>query len=448
MNILIDSCSYNCQNVGDLSMLIVAVSRLHALHPHAAIRVITNAPEIVRRHCPDVTTVPVRGRRLLLEDRLLGRLGSRLPATLDRMWSRREAALRLRQPDIFARVLQLKQRAGRVDAADTTAFLAAIKDADLVVVSGAGIFTDAFRENVLGILATLELALRRGIPTAIVGHGFGPIEDRDLFRRVAEIIPHVGIITVRERLASVPFLQSVGASPERIVVTGDDAIELAYNARRDASDAGAALGVNLRLAPYAAVDRELFDVVRTELHAASRRHQAPLLGIPIAHHGGGMDVDTLQQLLEGADSVLNDPAPSDSPLNVIRRAGRCRVVVTGSYHGAVFALAQGVPVVALAKSRYYLDKMRGVADQFGRGCDVIALERTGLEHRLAEAIDDAWQSSDRIRPLLLSAASRQIDAARHAYRLLVRGGPALAGPSPAHVSGVSRTLSGVRSVRL
>src|SRR4029450_749692 len=175
---------------GDLSMLMVAVSRLRVLHPDAAISVITNAPEIVQRHCPAVATVPVRGRRLLLEDRLLGRFGNRLPATLDRMWSPREAALRLRQPEMFARVLQLKQRVGRVDAEDTTAFLAAIKRADLVLVSGAGIFTDAFRDNVLGILATLELAVRRGIPTAIVGHGFGPIEDQDLLRRVADVLPH------------------------------------------------------------------------------------------------------------------------------------------------------------------------------------------------------------------------------------------------------------------
>ena len=30
-----------------------------------------------------------------------------------------------------------------------------------------------------------------------------------------------------------------------------------------------------------------------------------------------------------------------------------RLVITGSYHAGVFALAQGVPVLALAKSAYY-----------------------------------------------------------------------------------------------
>ncbi len=79
VNILVDSCSYNCQNAGDLAMLTVAVSRLRKLWPRAAINVITNAPDLVARHCGVVDTVPVRGRRLLLEDRLLGPLQHRLP---------------------------------------------------------------------------------------------------------------------------------------------------------------------------------------------------------------------------------------------------------------------------------------------------------------------------------------------------------------------------------
>jgi polysaccharide pyruvyl transferase WcaK-like protein len=50
---------------------------------------------------------------------------------------------------------------------------------------------------------------------------------------------------------------------------------------------------------------------------------------------------------------------------------RCRVVVTGSYHAGVFALAQGIPVVATAASRYYHDKFSGLADLFGGGGDIV-----------------------------------------------------------------------------
>ena len=53
VNILVDSCSYNCQNVGDLAMLTVAVSRLRELWPRAEIAVITNAPGRIARQCHD-----------------------------------------------------------------------------------------------------------------------------------------------------------------------------------------------------------------------------------------------------------------------------------------------------------------------------------------------------------------------------------------------------------
>jgi polysaccharide pyruvyl transferase WcaK-like protein len=50
------------------------------------------------------------------------------------------------------------------------------------------------------------------------------------------------------------------------------------------------------------------------------------------------------------------------------------VVVAGSYHAAVFALSQGIPVVALVKSPYYVNKMVGLGDQFGAGCEIVRLD--------------------------------------------------------------------------
>ena len=63
MRILVDSCSYTGQNVGDLAMLRVAVSRLRQLWPDASIQVITDAPQAVAAQSGSVEPVPVRGRR-------------------------------------------------------------------------------------------------------------------------------------------------------------------------------------------------------------------------------------------------------------------------------------------------------------------------------------------------------------------------------------------------
>ena len=419
MNIVVDSCSYNCQNVGDLAMLTVAVSRLRELFPFASIRVITNAPECVARHCGTVETIPVRGRRLLLKECLLGPGRRWLPGAVAGPWDRFEGRLRLRRPGLFDASLRMKSALGRGKVADAGAFLSAIDDADLVVVNGAGIITDAFEESALGILATLELASRRGVPTALFGQGLGPIAGAELRRRAAEVLPLATLIGVRESRSAVPLLTSLGVNPARVRVTGDDAIELAFAAhqRRSASNhpRPAKVGINVRVAAYADVGQEMLCALRGAFAEAARTYGAELVPIPIAHHGGHMDVDTLRELLDGQDdggSSLN------TPQLVIDRIGECRIMVTGSYHGAVFAMAQGIPVVALANSPYYLHKMTGLADQFGVGCEVVQLDQPKVATRLRTAIDLTWSDADRVGPPLLRAAAAQIQRSRSAYALL------------------------------
>ena len=429
MNIVVDSCSYNCQNVGDLAMLTVAVSRLRELWPQAAIKVITNAPERVARHCGAVATVPVRGRRLLLQERLLGPGRRWLPGAVAGPWDRFEGRLRLQRPGLFDASLRMKAAFRRGQVADAGAFLSAIDDADLVVVNGAGIITDAFQESALGILATLELAVRRGTPTALFGQGLGPISGAELRQRAGEVLPLATVIGVRESQSGVPLLASLGVDPARVKVTGDDAVELAFSAfhRRHPSSPtwGSTIGINVRVASYADVGQGILSELRGTFEEAARAHDARMIPIPIAHHGGRMDIDTLRELLDGQD---DGGSALDTPQLVIDRIGECRVMVTGSYHGAVFALAQGIPVVALVNSPYYLHKMTGLADQFGVGCDVVRLDQPDMSARLRRAIDLAWADADRVRPPLLRAAAAQIERSRTAYMLLRDS----VSPRPAH----------------
>ena len=53
--------------------------------------------------------------------------------------------------------------------------------------------------------------------------------------------------------------------------------------------------------------------------------------------------------------TAGDGSPSRASTidDVLTAIADCRVVVTGSYHAAVFALSMGVPAVGLAASRYY-----------------------------------------------------------------------------------------------
>jgi len=315
----------------------------------------------------------------------------------------------------------LKAARGGRSASDAAAFLDAIERADLVVVNGAGVITDPFRENALGILTTLDLATRRGIPTALVGQGLGPIDDPVLWARAAEVLPRVTLIGVRESQTSVPLLSSLGVHPDTVVVTGDDAVELAFSARgaRNCAVAGAVpkIGVNVRVASYADVAADMLAELRDALTAAASDHGARMTPIPIAHHGGRMDVDTLRELLAGLGDA-DGGASLETPQLVIARVGECRVVVSGSYHGAVFALAQGIPVVALVKSPYYVNKMTGLRDQFGTGCEIVHLDERDVSWRIRAAIGRAWADAERVRIPLLQAAAEQIQRGRGAYARL------------------------------
>ena len=141
------------------------------------------------------------------------------------------------------------------------------------------------------------------------------------------------------------------------------------------------MGVNLRVASYAEVSPEHLRILREALRSTSRVYSAEFVPVPIAHRAQ-MDAGTLRELLADMPGEDVDGGASlDTPQLVLHRIRQCRVVVSGSYHAAVFALAQGIPAVALASSQYYLDKMRGLRDQFGEGCAVVPLE-AGLPARV------------------------------------------------------------------
>ena len=100
---------------------------------------------------------------------------------------------------------------------------------------------------------------------------------------------------------------------------------------------------------------------------------------------------------------------------MIKQAARCRVVVTGAYHAAVFALAQGIPVIALAKSDYFAKKLLGLEDQFGEGCQTVLLTEPDLPEDSKGSIESAWQNAEKLRATVQTATLRQIELSRRSY---------------------------------
>jgi hypothetical protein len=197
------------------------------------------------------------------------------------------------------------------------------------------------------------------------------------------------------------------------MTTGDDAIEIAYRLRRDSFGEG--LGVNLRIADYSGVDKSLLEPLCQVLRDATRAYRVPVVPLPISHVPGEADVETMRYLIDVDDDSFGDGLPLEALDAIIRQVQKCRLVITGSYHAGVFALANGIPTIGLARSTYYIDKFMGLSAMFGPGCETVLLEKRDFAQHLKGAIARLWNAAESFKPLLLANAARQIELGYEAY---------------------------------
>jgi polysaccharide pyruvyl transferase WcaK-like protein len=253
-------------------------------------------------------------------------------------------------------------------------------------------------------------AQQTGAITACMGQGIGPLEQTRRAVLARRVLPRVDLIGVREGLRSPEILRSWGVPADRILVTGDDAIGLAYNARQP--EFGNGIGVNLRAADYSGVGKREAELVREALSQLPAPLNGQLIPVPIER---GTDEEALRPVMSLTDRPDDVGADLVTLPDLLRQITRCRVVVTGSYHAAVFALAQGIPAVGLARTPYYQYKFHGLAFQFGSGCEVVEFADAHFCERLQASIIHLWSAAESLRPALLEAARTQMAAVTHAY---------------------------------
>jgi polysaccharide pyruvyl transferase WcaK-like protein len=415
MNIFVDNSGYALNNLGDVAMLQVAVARLRALWPAATIKVLTSAPDALSRYCPGTVPVPSMGMRRWFEWTYVPARWH-MPAVVARRAARSESWLRQRLPSLMDSLALQRGKGRPSEAAEVRDFLDAADGADLLVLTGGGYVTDAFPSHTAIAMDLLRRFQRNGVPTVMMGQGIGPLSDETLVWRARAALPFVDRIALRESKAGLPLLARLGVPAGRVRITGDDAIEPAFATR--ATSGGDALGFNVRVSSYSSVNPETLDRLRAGLDRAAATVGADPLAIPISLAPAESDVHSLRSFFAATPEATRGLEDVAAPEDVVRRIGRCRVVVTGSYHAGVFALAQGIPVVGLSRSRYYADKFQGLADAFGVGCRVLFLDAGDPAAELPMHVASLWKEADDLRPRLLEAAARQVAAGREAYREL------------------------------
>lgn len=393
--------SYELDNLGDRAMLEVLIDRLREHHPGTRISVFARDAERVRSLERAVEQIPVEQKREWAMIRAVY-LGVRraIPAA--------DWFIRRRWPSWYESILRMKAK-----ALVNTEVLA---NTDMLIVSGGGFIADVFPGQAWPVLERMAAAIRQNVPFALVGQGIGPLRDPALLQKAREVLPHAKLVAVRETIYSLPLLLDIGVARASITATGDDAIEPAYALRSE--NPGTMLGVNFRVADYAGITQGDVDSLRAPMRAVASRLETEMVALPVCivdSAESSSDTAVVRQIVDPRGSA--DPVPL-TPAALIERIRNCRVVVTGSYHAAVFALAQGIPAICVFNTEYYGNKFRGLADEFGDGCRLVDKGQAGFVEVLIASIETMWALADEMRPSLLRAAAAQIAAGDEAYSRL------------------------------
>lgn len=403
--VLIEPSAHHLLNAGDTAMVTVAARRVRELWPEAAIGVITDSPERLAVECPGTIAVPAAGRNIWLEVPVFGyRLHGLLPRQAARNLRRFERMLQARWPSAATTVVRAREKLKRADSAELNQFLEWSGRSDVVFVTGAGLLTDEFAPRAISVLTLLDLALRRGATAVLMGQGVSRLTDPELLHVSRQVLPRVDLIGLREERTGRQVLKALGVPDSKMITTGDDALELAYASRPDRFHR-CGLGVAIRVARYSGISEQMLNLVSEVVKEMSARRSAPVVPIPISRAED--DAAVLHRMFTPDQSVT-----ASSPIELV---SRCRVVVAGSYHAAVFALAQGIPAVGVAASEYYLQKFEGLERQFGQRFSFVRLDDRSAAERLRYAVDEAWKSAEELRTELLADTQRQIVAGRQAY---------------------------------
>lgn len=432
--ILIENSEHWLRNNGDLAMMDITIQRVRKRWPEAQIGVVTELPALLTAYFPDAKGInPYRTDPWSTPgpiERVAAKFGPALigPIAVGQLRARSSLRERARKFRDEVRKVASRKRSSPAQTAptgDAVRHVAengneiypgaheAARQATLVLALGGGYLTDSDLYQANRVLNVLEEALEAGVPVALVGQGLGPMRDSDLRSRAADVLPRTDFISLRERRRGPDLLAELGVTAGKTLVTGDDAIELAYTERR--VEAGSDIGVCLRVAEYAPVPRDAQDVVGRTVRAMAAEFRCGLVPLIIAEHPGSPDRATTLPLVRGAAEVTAPLGRFVQPRLIAARVSQCRILVTGAYHLAVFALAQGIPVVACTSTEYYDDKFLGLADMFGDGLRLIHLNDELLAKHLEEAIRAAWSSADDTRDSLLERAVEQIDASVQAF---------------------------------
>lgn len=201
---------------------------------------------------------------------------------------------------------------------------------DVVAIAPGGRFTSGY--NNPRALLTAAVALDCGVPVVNLHQSVGPL-DREADRRlVAAVFDRARLNIVRDDLSHA-FLLRLGVRPECLVLSRDVAFDGDFGAPAEpAFD----VGINIR---HGFNGRVRLDALRAFVERIGRMSDPSRIVVYSTTHPPGRDIQDAVQGLAGLQTEL--PRWDDC----LRLPGLCRVNVSDSYHGAIFGMRAGRPVI-------------------------------------------------------------------------------------------------------
>lgn len=423
MKVIVENSGYNLLNLGDIAMLYVTVTRIGELWPESEIWVITESEDNLKRLFPQqgVSALLATDKAAWVSEfNLIGGFRRLFPQKGQSWLIKQERTFRIKYPDVALGRLRKRfpETNGLYDKAKS--FVEHIKTADLVIASGGGYITDYFQRHGISVLGTLKLAQIFGIPTVMLGQGLGPIESNVLKKMVKATFQSLDLLSLREPIDSLKVAKGIGnIADNKVFVTGDDAIELAYTEKPDVM--GSNIGLNIRIADYSGISKEMLLGLKGVIQVFAETKDSKFENVPISFTKKNSDSQAIVTLFElGDEQAFPVDALDVLPKAIIRQAGKCRIVITASYHAAVFALSQGVQVIALIATPYYVSKFAGLSAMFPDGIIMIALyEKDGFTV-MKKALNISWDRAVDNRERLIKSAEEQIEKGKAQYSKLKR----------------------------
>src|SRR5262245_3212312 len=305
---------------------------------------------------------------------------------------------------------------------DLHASVAAIRNADAVVIAGGGNMHARWPHLLYGRAAALAIAQAQGIPTALTSQTIGPALTPTQRSILRDVLGRAVITGVREPFTAT-LLAELGISKDCVSRQPDDALALTPRPASRWLSSGGRPVILVTFGDGGTVD--LQQAVLERIVALADREKAvvalcPHMPLDAERHA------ELAAKLRRRDRIRQLPLSGAAETRWMVSAAS--LVVTTRYHPLVFAVAAAVPAIGLYHDDYTRVRMAGALDQ-GRLED-FSLDLRDAEERLDEVLTRAFCNRAEMTEVLEKArpdALRELES--HWEKLCASIAPAVKSPS-------------------